>query len=100
MGEDLAHRYLRKQGCTIVARRYRPNSGRGEIDLVAWHKQTLIFVEVKTRASAEYPDPERAVDAEKQIYLEHAGRDYTRRANVPWENGRFPYHQRRVDQST
>ena len=88
-GEDLAHRYLRKQGCTIVARRYRPNSGGGEIDLVAWHKEILIFVEVKTRASGEFGAPERAVDAEKQIYLAHAGRDYARRANMPWEKVRF-----------
>jgi len=89
LGEDLAHRHLRKHGCTIVARRYRPNSGGGEIDLVAWHKEILIFVEVKTRASAEFGAPERAVDAEKQIYLAHAGRDYARRANAPWEKVRF-----------
>jgi len=85
----LAHRYLRKHGCTIVARRYRPNSGGGEIDLVAWHCGTLVFVEVKTRASAEFGAPERAVDAEKQVYLTRAGRDYARRAGVEWGKVRF-----------
>ena len=89
VGEDLAHRYLRKHGCTIVARRYRPNSGGGEIDLVAWHRGTLVFVEVKTRASAEFGAPERAVDAEKQVYLTRAGRDYAHRAGVKWGNVRF-----------
>jgi putative endonuclease len=89
VGEDLAHRFLRKHGCTIVARRYRPNSGGGEIDLVVWHQGTLVFVEVKTRASAEFGPPERAVDHEKQRYLAHAGQDYARRAGVEWNKVRF-----------
>jgi putative endonuclease len=89
IGEDLAHRFLRRHGCTIVARRYRPNSGGGEIDLVAWQGDALVFVEVKTRSSAEFGTPDRAVDAEKQRYLAHAGRDYARRAGVAWEKVRF-----------
>lgn len=89
VGEDLAHRFLRQHGCTIVARRYRPNSGGGEIDLVAWHQGTLVFVEVKTRASAEFGPPERAVDREKQRYLAHAGQDYARRAGIEWNKVRF-----------
>jgi len=89
VGEDLAHRYLRKHGCTIMARRYRPNSGGGEIDLVAWQGGELVFVEVKTRATAEFGAPERAVDAEKQGYLRRAGRDYARRAGVDWKKVRF-----------
>ena len=89
VGEDLAHRFLRKRGCTIVARRYRPNSGGGEIDLVVWERGTLVFVEVKTRATAEFGLPERAVDREKQIYLARAGRDYARRAGIEWGKVRF-----------
>ncbi len=88
-GEDLAHRYLQRQGCTIVARRYRPRAGGGEIDLVAWDRNTLVFVEVKTRASAEFGAPERAVDREKEGYLRHAARDYARRAGVDWPMVRF-----------
>jgi hypothetical protein len=65
IGEDLAHRYLRSRGCTVVARNYRARSGAGEIDLVAWHGNTLAFVEVKTRATTEFGDPDAAVDAEK-----------------------------------
>ncbi len=89
LGEDLAHRYLRRQGCTIVARRYRPSSGGGEIDLVVWQGDTLVFVEVKTRATAEFGAPDRAVDAEKERYLRRAARDYARRASVAWERVRF-----------
>jgi putative endonuclease len=89
VGEDLAHRYLRKRGCTIVARRYRPPAGGGEIDIVAWHGGKLVFVEVKTRASGEFGAPERAVDEVKQSVLTRTGRDYARRAGVAWEQVRF-----------
>lgn len=89
VGEDLAHRYLRARGCVIVARRYRPTAGAGEIDLVAWDHDRLVFVEVKTRASAEFGAPERAVDTEKQAYLLRGGRDYARRAGTDWGLVRF-----------
>jgi putative endonuclease len=89
MGEDLAHRYLRDHGCTVVARNYRTRSGSGEIDLVVWHGDTLVFVEVKTRATAEFGEPDRAVDAEKRQHLQHAATDYARRANVDWTRTRF-----------
>jgi putative endonuclease len=89
LGEDLAHRYLRSRGCTVVARNYRPPSGHGEIDLVVWHGEKLTFVEVKTRDTAEFGEPERAVDAEKQINLTRAARDYARRAGVEWQHVRF-----------
>jgi len=89
MGEDLAHRFLRHHGCTVVARNYRTRSGSGEIDLVAWHGETLVFVEVKTRISEEFGSPDRAVDEEKQDKLRRAAHDYARRANVDWDRTRF-----------
>src|SRR5215472_14876926 len=89
IGEDLAHGYLRRRGCNIVARNYRPRSGMGEIDLVAWHGATLVFVEVKTRKTAEYGPPEQFVDAGKRSRIWLAARDYARRAGVTWESTRF-----------
>jgi putative endonuclease len=89
VGEDLAHRYLRRKGCTVVARNYRARSGAGEIDLVAWDGQTLVFVEVKTRSSEEYGAPETAVDAEKRIAVERTAREYALRAGVEWGRTRF-----------
>lgn len=89
MGEDLAHRYLRNRGCTVVARNYRPPSGNGEIDLVVRHGEKLVFVEVKTRDTAEFGEPGRAVDAEKRQHLARAARDYARRAGVEWPQVRF-----------
>jgi putative endonuclease len=89
IGEDLAYRHLRRSGCTVVARNYRVPSGKGEIDIVAWHGERLVFVEVKTRASAEFGAPEGAVDLEKRDRVLRAARDYVRRADVPWERVRF-----------
>ncbi len=88
-GEDLAHRYLRRQGYTVVARDFRPRSGKGEIDLVAWEHDRLAFVEVKSRGTDEFGTPDRAVDLEKQDHLEWAAQDYARRASVNWERVRF-----------
>jgi putative endonuclease len=89
IGEDMAHRYLRRHGCSIVARNYRPLAGGVELDIVAWHGGTLVFVEVKTRAVADFGTPDRAVDAEKREFVKRAARDYARRAGVEWEKTRF-----------
>jgi putative endonuclease len=89
IGEDLAHRYLRKRGCTVVARNYRPPSGAGEIDLVVRDGGRLVFVEVKTRASEDFGAPEDAVDAEKRTRLLHAAGDYARRVDARLDEARF-----------
>ena len=89
IGEDLAHRFLRSQGCTVVARNYRTLTGRGEIDLVVWDGARLAFVEVKTRSTDEFGPPEGAVDAEKRERLQIAARDYVRRAEIAWKVARF-----------
>lgn len=88
-GEDLAHRFLQKQGYTVVARNYRTRSGFGEVDLIAWEGDTLVFVEVKTRHSGEFGTPERAVDHEKRQKVIRAAGEYVRKAGTPWERVRF-----------
>ena len=89
IGEDLAHRFLRARGCTVVARNYRTLSGSGELDLVVWDGSKLAFVEVKTRSSDEFGPPEAAVDAEKRDRVQRAARDYARRAEIAWRDTRF-----------
>jgi putative endonuclease len=88
-GEDLAHRYLRRRGFTVVARNWRPPQGGGEIDIVAWEGETLVFVEVKTRVSDMWGAPERAIDPEKMDSLRRAARDYARRSGVEESSTRF-----------
>jgi putative endonuclease len=88
-GEDLAHRFLRRHGLTIVARNFHQRAGHGELDIVAWDRQTLVFVEVKTRASAEFGDPGRAVGTDKEKDLRRAAGEYLRRCGTPSEQARF-----------
>lgn len=88
-GEDLAHRYLRKQGFIIVARNYRLPAGDGEADLIAWERETLVFVEVKSRKTIEHGPPQRAIDERKRRHLQRIAREYTRKTETPWERVRF-----------
>jgi putative endonuclease len=88
-GEDLAHRFLRKQGFVIVARNYRLASGEAEADLIAREGEDLVIVEVKTRASNDYGPPERAIGPDKQRHLIRVAREYARKTNTPWEQVRF-----------
>jgi putative endonuclease len=88
-GEDLAHRFLRRQGLTVVARNFHQRAGRGELDIVAWDRQTIVFVEVKSRASAEFGDPGRAVGTDKEKDLRRAAGEYLRRCGVAMEQARF-----------
>ena len=62
-GEDLAVVFLQKKGYRILERNFRFE--RGEIDIVAEDKDTLVFVEVKARRSADYGEPEDAVTPSK-----------------------------------
>ncbi|BCR03947.1 UPF0102 protein [Desulfuromonas versatilis] len=63
-GEDQAVRYLQGLGMKIVERNFR--TPVGEIDIIARHRKTLVFVEVKTRRSAAFGTPQEAVGAFKQ----------------------------------
>jgi putative endonuclease len=87
-GEDLAHRFLRRQGYTIVARNYRLPNGDGEADLIAWDGDTLVIVEVKARQSGEYGPPDRAVGDDKRAHLRRLARAYARKTDTPWERVR------------
>jgi len=55
---------LRKRGYKILKRNYAGKSG--EIDIVAYDKGTISFVEVKTRLSENYGPPELSVTREKR----------------------------------
>jgi putative endonuclease len=88
-GEDLAQRLLRRRGYTIVARNYRLHSGDAEADIIAYNGEDLVFVEVKTRESAEHGPPDRAVGFDKQRHLRRVALEYTRSYDVAWERVRF-----------
>ena len=77
-GEENAFFYLRRQGYVVVARRYRSALCRGDIDLIAWDRDTLCFVEVKTRSSRKVASAESSVDEDKRRTLRRLARVYLR----------------------
>ena len=87
--EDLAHRYLQRQGYRVVARNFTPRGGHGELDLIAWHGDRLVVVEVKSRQSDGFGSPDRALNENKRRALFRVAREFARRAEVPWDCVRF-----------
>jgi putative endonuclease len=63
-GEDRASRALRARGYTIVERNFRCKAG--ELDIVARDKDTLVFVEVRTRFDDRFGGALNAVGYHKQ----------------------------------
>lgn len=66
-GERIAEKSLRAKGLRVLARRYVTPTG--ELDLVMRDRQTVVFVEVKTRHGNALADPQDAVNRGKQRRL-------------------------------
>jgi len=62
-GEKLAIDYLLKKGYQIVVKNYRFQ--KAEIDIIAQKEDTLVCVEVKTRSSDYFGNPQDFIDAKK-----------------------------------
>src|SRR5688572_33010277 len=73
-GEEMACRELGARGYAILARRYRTR--HGEIDIVARDGETIVFVEVKVRLTAEFGTAAEAVTGSKQRRLVSMATDY------------------------
>ncbi|UCC90660.1 MAG: YraN family protein [Dehalococcoidia bacterium] len=64
LGEKLAKDFLKKRGYRIIETNYR--CPQGEIDIVAKHKDRLVFVEVRAKKSSEFGSPEESITPVKQ----------------------------------
>ena len=78
-GEEVATKYLKKQGYRIAARNFR--AGKNEIDIVAEDREFLVFVEVKARSGVgtyeyDYGTPATAVTHAKRKRTVEAARAY------------------------
>jgi putative endonuclease len=87
----VAEKWLTVHGWEIAERRFR--NGRRDIDLVATRPQadgrTVAFVEVKTRASADFGGPVSAVNWRKQRELSRSARVWMARFQRPGDTFRF-----------
>ena len=64
IGEDIAKSYLEKQNYKIVTTNFKNKIG--EIDIIAYDKEILVFIEVKYRKHTIFGLPREAVDERKQ----------------------------------
>ena len=83
--EDAALHYLQQQGLRLLARNYRtPGRGGGEIDLVMKERDgTLVFVEVRKRASRAFGGAGGSISHTKQRRIVFAARHYLMRLRTP-----------------
>ena len=83
--EDKALAFLNQAGLQLVARNYRtPGRGGGEIDLVMRERDgTLVFVEVRSRASSAFGGAGGSIGAAKRQRIVHAARHYLMRLSTP-----------------
>ncbi|PID75105.1 MAG: YraN family protein [Deltaproteobacteria bacterium] len=86
-GEEEAARFLVERGCRILAKNY--TCSYGEVDLVVEERETLVFVEVKTRAQRCFGSPSAAVDIRKQRQIAMVAEHYIGEQGLSGRNARF-----------
>ena len=86
-GEKLAVKFLKRKRYKIIQRNYRCKLG--EIDIIAERNSTLVFVEVKTRQTAEFGPPQYAITAAKRHQISKAALSYIREKNLTGKSCRF-----------
>ena len=86
-GEEQAARFLQDKGYKILARNF--STPQGELDLVATHQDTLIFVEVKARAYTAFGGPLAAVTLPKQKRVALAAQQFIKIKSPKFDRIRF-----------
>jgi len=83
LGEDIAIKYLEKQGYEILGRNYR--KPWGEIDIVAQQNNELVFVEVKAQNQEFEWRPEENITRHKKRQLSRIIATYLKANKIPEE---------------
>ncbi len=73
-GELIAAAYLIRKGYTIHEVNWCYN--KAEVDIIAEDGRFIVFVEVKTRSSTSFGQPEEFVSTQKQRHLQRAAEGY------------------------
>jgi putative endonuclease len=79
-GEELAGDYLQKKGYRIQERNFRTRFG--EIDIVCYDRNILVFVEVKTKVGHDFGEPEEMVNSSKINKVKRMGEVYLQDKNL------------------
>jgi putative endonuclease len=86
-GEELALRFLKKRGYRIIEKNYVCKMG--EMDIIARERDTLAFIEVKTRTTTEFGPPQLAVNSSKQRQLSKVALNYLKEKKLEDVKARF-----------
>jgi putative endonuclease len=86
-GEEVALRFLKKKGYRIIEKNYVCKMG--EMDIIAKDKDTLAFIEVKTRTTTEFGPPQLAVNSSKQRQLSKVALNYLKEKQLEDVKARF-----------
>jgi putative endonuclease len=87
IGEKLAAEFLKKNGYKIFEINYRCRLG--QLDIVAKDKETICFVEVKTRSSLNMGLPQEAISSFKQHKISKVALVYLKSYNLIKNRARF-----------
>jgi putative endonuclease len=74
LGERLAQDFLKKRGYRILETNYR--CPQGEIDIITKHKESLVFIEVRTKSSLKFGSPEESITQTKKAKIKTAAAQY------------------------
>lgn len=85
--EDLAAALLVERGFRILARNWR--RPEGELDIVADHEGTCVFIEVRSRTGEEFGHPLETVNPRKRAQIVRAARLYLDAEPTPHSAYRF-----------
>jgi putative endonuclease len=88
-GESLARNYLRKNGYSIIESNFRTRFG--ELDIISRKKDVLVFVEVRTKQSHKYGEPEESLTPTKCRHLTATAYQYLKSLNNLPENWRIDF---------
>lgn len=80
-GEDLACRYLERNGYEILERN-KHFSRYCEIDIIAKYKNKIVFVEVKTRKTNSFGVPAEAISRKKLEHLRQGALFYLKESKI------------------
>lgn len=86
-GERAAADYLRRSGFQILETNHR--SPLGEVDIIGQEGDTLVFVEVKSRADSSYAEPYESVGARKRDRIRRLALEYLNSVPGPDRAVRF-----------
>jgi putative endonuclease len=82
-GEEYACDYLQKKGFRILEKNWRHRND--EADLIAMHGDTLVVIEVKTRSTMYFGEPQTFVTRKKQSFMIRAANAYIKMKDIEQE---------------